>query len=924
MGREGQFHPCRCSFFMNNSGIQFQIFANAKRKSPSLIGIDELAEAIRTGGANGAEKLNTQWARETLAAGGDDEYQSRKGDIFRTVSVGGVYDGKGFRMDNITSLTGYLMVDIDGVVDENYAAAIRDGIFADSQLRPVLAFVSPSGHGVKLLFRMRNLEGGGTKDEMQQRYNGEFRRICAAIVSVRGGMFDKNDHHTPPVEMDISSQDMTRCCFVAHDPQCKYDDTLPYSGVDELLFPDDCGAYLAAMRTLGWDVTPTQTVTKEQTQCTATSYDTSGDIAENSQTHSEICEEIKKSLHRDANGDYIYDKNKRLHIGSRSKNTADVKIEINGVVQSGWELKWRLCVVALWLFDYDEQRADDFLSNTFDEYPLGNWHRCTLREYKDLTPAIPIMHYLFRELNFQRESNFTNMVVEGGSARSYLSDDSKFVVENDLPPILSRWLTEDSVPPQYRDIYFYAALAVLSGFAPNQYVKRGNTKYGLNIQSLFVGAQGTGKGNIKYPKSILLNRLDHYCDYLNEFEERRVNEWNKRRSATKMECDGDSDDSDEYKAALRFENVIQTPTRQYVVDTLPANNAKCLLFTEEMTEWAKVENGSYAGICDAMKKTYDNDNIVSETVHNKRTGATMKVYGANFAVLASGTPGAFKKLFTTIEEGEMRRIMAFLLEDSDYDLMLDESINDYADIESFFIQWFMYHFFSDKNIVYKIPAANRKEVRRLYNDYVNENKRVWGGATTVQQAMGAVFGSVPVMVFRVAALLQSLHDFWYSGKYDLLFNADNWVPPFDIPVYDDYIKGFVTRTADDFIETARSRMTPYSKTNADKVVDLRMEWIMAAHEVVNRRIPDLMSILGAYSPNALNNGVSDPNQLIYKLALDYVDEEFTPSDYASAYARVAKKNVEKQYVNRCLNKLVSQEYISKSNWGKYKKNLKHK
>ena len=113
-----------------------------------------------------------------------------------------------FRRRNCQSLlqlSGLLPVDIDKLSSPQEAGELRDRLAADRFLCPALAFVSPSGKGVKLFVPYateRVLSGQTTLTEL-------FQWTATYIEAV----------YRRPV--DGSGKDVVRACFLCHDPHAK-------------------------------------------------------------------------------------------------------------------------------------------------------------------------------------------------------------------------------------------------------------------------------------------------------------------------------------------------------------------------------------------------------------------------------------------------------------------------------------------------------------------------------------------------------------------------------------------------------------------------------------------------------------------------------------------------------------------------------
>ena len=891
------------------------MWRNSYRKGPQMVSLDEIIDAITSGGI---EMRATQWARETIERSGMLAYKNEKKNHFRLFSVGALYDGVGWTADHVTYLNGFLMVDIDGVKSNEHAVMIRDGIFENSYLVPVMCFVSPSGLGVKALFRVKGLEGGGTMEEMQGRFSRAYRMVNAAIVHNVGGVFNREEQDKPDgfggVTLDSSGEDMTRCCYVPYDNDVRFRKDVPYTPIDM----DEKSVHKMLVK-VGWDKDEEgvgeNSEVVDDASCDVPKVVFCGTDEYSEDVHRKILDDIKKGLHRDEDGNYIYNRETVLHIGSRSEGTADVEVDGGNGVKRGYSLK--LCVnsVAMWLYDGDKGLADTFLRGSFPEYRTGNWNRVSRRHGEKL-PVIGVVNWVLRELRFSRDINIsTTMLTLSDTSRpvDYICDD--FYIKSMLPPVLNRWLSEDYGKKIYNDIAFYSALVAVSGFAPNQSVVYGAT-YGLNMQMLVVGSQGQGKGCMKKPLNHLVEgAFSRWCDYLDWKEARRYE--NERMSGTAWETE-DGESGGYSHRPLRFANEIGDPTFASILQLLPSNNAKCVLTTTELSVWAEKERGSYGGIIDIIKLTYDGETISNETAKSLRSGETTRVYNPNMAILASGTHDAYHSLFKSPEGGELRRGMMFMLPKHEWKtLPKRKSVGNYNDIESMFVQWYMYHFWRQTNRYYILNDDDYEKMQRLYDSYVPKLQSVWGGDTRVDEAQWAVIGSVIPLVMRIAAIIQSLTDFHNGGKWIADITADDYLS--DIQVWNDVTKRYESHTDDDYIAVVRERMKGIPLPIEE--VELRWEFMEIAHKLMHTRLFDALDMLESHSHDSMMKDVSSVTKgLKYQVALDACPQIFKTADYAKMLASVCGQvKVNDSIVNKNLKKLISRGYIEKTARGEYTK-----
>ena len=880
---------------------KIQFFSDGWRRSQWVDDLNFLVENVRGGFL---EESNTQWARDLIAEGRKDVYSKEKSRMFRTFSAGAVYDGNGFRKGNVVSLTGYVTIDIDDIADYDTACMVRDGLFDDDVLSPVVAFVSPSGCGVKAIFRVDGLDGGGTTEEMAERYAKAYNDLNGCIALRKPYIFGDDVRFV----LDSSGKDMTRCCFMGYDEDCQFDASEPVMHI-----PYSKEEIQKELERIEFNVGVVRT-----------DVDGEYDAGE----HRNILDDILSSLHRDGNGGYIYNKEKRVQIGHRSNGTAVV--DVDG--RMGYDLMLPINSVAMFLFGNDRSLADSFLGNSFPEYGKAGWNRVSM-QHGDCLPAVNVFRWVLGELEFESDKPKpveTKMTVVGDVMKSkYISNDGSFFTDVDLPPILTRWLDDTSVPPQFRDIRFYSALTLLSGFAVHQGIMvNAGSKKSLNLQTLVIGRQGSGKSEMEKPYNVLLNSLDIFCDFLNGKEEYRHKKEMSDGKHTKMNpvggdawaMLGDEEDVDGGGKQLFFKNNIGKPTYAAIMKVLPSNNGKCVMMTSEMSNWEKIEKGQNSGIRDAMKVFYDNGTLSNETVTNMMNGSVTHCYRCNCAVLASGTPDQFRSLFTSLEGGEIRRGLVFLTKDEKWRMLpIHSSYCDNTDIESFFLQWYFYHFYSGVVERYIPTEEDEAQIIKFFNEYVPSIESVFGGSTVAEEAMSGLIRSIHVTVMRIAALIQSLCDFYASDKWDRDFDIMHFNRTHRINVWCDALDKWVERTPDEYIELARSGMKFTNEVDENVRLDLKYVWL--AQKLVHSRLSDTFTTIETYDKKALPAGVSNPSNMKYMNVLKNLSMQFTPAQFLNAYKVMYNEEISKQYVHKCLSRLVVKSLIKKVSHGNYEQRI---
>jgi hypothetical protein len=151
--------------------------------------------------SNAQLRENTEWVRAQL--GNANYFRAEKQRCLPYVTPAGVFSYCAAK--DLVYLNGLQVFDIDHLASPQEAAEWRDRLFADDEMAPELAFVSPSGCGVKLFVPYR-LEPSLPLEK-------NFR---LALETTWGYLKFKYD-----LQADRSGSDIARSCFVAFDEEAK-------------------------------------------------------------------------------------------------------------------------------------------------------------------------------------------------------------------------------------------------------------------------------------------------------------------------------------------------------------------------------------------------------------------------------------------------------------------------------------------------------------------------------------------------------------------------------------------------------------------------------------------------------------------------------------------------------------------------------
>lgn len=142
--------------------------------------------------------------RKAYEAGDMNLYKRRKLSILPFVTPSGVFTYA--KTDGLVYPSGLFVVDYDNLPSYESAVELRDKLFADAFLQARLAFVSPSGRGVKVFIPYEMV--------VSTPFEEYFRNLLEHAWFYIQAVYD--------VAPDRSGKDIARNCLICHDPDARY------------------------------------------------------------------------------------------------------------------------------------------------------------------------------------------------------------------------------------------------------------------------------------------------------------------------------------------------------------------------------------------------------------------------------------------------------------------------------------------------------------------------------------------------------------------------------------------------------------------------------------------------------------------------------------------------------------------------------
>ena len=163
-------------------------------------------------------KTLTETVRRATENGDEKVYRMLKQQTLPYVTPCGVFSYR--KSDSLTGPSGLIVVDIDHLDSRREAEKLKRQLFDDLLLRPVLAFTSPSEHGVKAFIPYDLARIPDTKQNTSENIHWAMNYV-QAIYDFHSSHPDREDKKTnhSGKGVDRSGKDLVRACFLSYDEE---------------------------------------------------------------------------------------------------------------------------------------------------------------------------------------------------------------------------------------------------------------------------------------------------------------------------------------------------------------------------------------------------------------------------------------------------------------------------------------------------------------------------------------------------------------------------------------------------------------------------------------------------------------------------------------------------------------------------------
>lgn len=161
-------------------------------------------------------KLLTGNVRRAVENGDEKLYRTLKQQTLPYVTPCGVFSYR--NCVHLVNPSGLTVVDIDHLDSPEEAEMLKRQLFSDHFLCPALAFISPSGRGVKAFIPYDLTRDPDVKRNAAENIYWAMNYVHSVYDSHNGGPDKEDDKKKHPDKgVDISGKDLVRACFLSYD-----------------------------------------------------------------------------------------------------------------------------------------------------------------------------------------------------------------------------------------------------------------------------------------------------------------------------------------------------------------------------------------------------------------------------------------------------------------------------------------------------------------------------------------------------------------------------------------------------------------------------------------------------------------------------------------------------------------------------------
>ncbi|MDB4443256.1 YfjI family protein [Saprospiraceae bacterium] len=302
--------------------------------------------------------------------------------------------------------------------------------------------------------------------------------------------------------------------------------------------------------------------------------------------------------------------------------------------------------------------------------------------------------------------------------------------------------------PRKKDLALLGSLVVLSSCFPKNYTYYGKM-YFPNLFGIVIAPPASGKGVLNEVRKLGTQLHRIFREDLGAFDEI------VKLDLSKSSTNGDSEVSDKKKREKSFFLPADTSAASLRVSML-GNEGIGLIYETEIDTLANALGKEWGAFDDMLRKAFEHEIISTSRVNE---GELSEINNSKLSVMLSGTPGQFKNLFPSTENGLSSRFFTYCFEDKSlWANMFGKGKEEEKIIESLSNELVeIYEHLNERSFEIKFKQT---QIDIHYDFFSNMLEKIKAGDLRIEISSLKRLGVIAVRIAMIFTLVRC-----YEGKY---------------------------------------------------------------------------------------------------------------------------------------------------------------
>lgn len=557
--------------------------------------------------------------------------------------------------------TNLLCIDIDNL-EISKVSGTRELLVTDKRVKPILAFISPSGNGLKLVYHIN------TTDSTMPNY-ATHKEWFRALVAYLNKNYDLSVYNEKKrcygSAIDESGKDERRACYLPYDGTVYYE---PKNSYNSMFEPKE------------WIKT----------------------IEENKEVYEKTKETISYSV---VSEKVDYDEADYQHVDEIVKRIESQCIDITSDYND-----WLKCAYAF-LNTFGKDGEDFFVRvskfyPSFDEAACRNQYNACSRNVGQ--GDIGMFVNIAKKYGIDVSKSVQCSNVQSSTMQNLPVFSS--TISDALPKFFGPIL-DNAKNDKEKDILLLSSISTLSSVFYNVKTLYAGQELYPNLFFFLVGAPASGKGV-----------LSHCYNLVESIHQMFKDEYNKKLQNYKIEYSKFIKEEDGVEPVKPTKSCFVHPgniTAADLISILQGNNGIGLFMETEGDTLANAIKGNYGGFSDVLRKGFEGERITKSTKGDEKI---LEVENPKFAVVISGTPTQFKAFLKDGKDGLASRFLPYYLEHTEEWLSPFENQINYREIFDLLgkqVYDFYLSTYTKKDTLFDFTKEQQKKFNHLFTMFTD-------------------------------------------------------------------------------------------------------------------------------------------------------------------------------------------------------------